>query len=68
MKSSEVIQSAHVERSTPINRKELIKRLGTSAPTLIRLEKKGIIPSIRLGGKILYDWNKVIEALEKRSK
>lgn len=56
------------DAAIPIDRKELVRRLGTSVPTLIRLEKKGIIPVIRYGGQVRYDWNKVMEALNKNSK
>lgn len=68
MKTIDANQIQHTEKSIPINRKELIRRLGSSAPTIIRLEKKGVIPVLRLGGKVLYDWNKVMESLERQDK
>lgn len=50
----------------PITRKQLMERLNVSTEgTIIRLEKKKLIPYMRLGGRILYDYNAVIKALEK---
>lgn len=48
-----------------IDRKELCKRLSVSAPTIIKMEKKGQLPSSRKGRRVFYDYNKVKEALEK---
>ena len=48
-----------------IDRAELGKRLGITEPTVITWERKGKIPSIRIGGSVRYNWPKVIEALEK---
>lgn len=47
-----------------INRDELCKRLDITEPTAIRWEKKGAIPSLRIGSNVRYNWPKVIEALE----
>jgi hypothetical protein len=49
-----------------INREELCKRLDITEPTAIRWEKKGTIPSIRIGSNVRYNWPKVIEALESQ--
>lgn len=61
---------ASLNTSTPnippeiINRDELCKRLDITEPTAIRWEKKGIIPSLRIGSNVRYNWPKVIQALE----
>lgn len=49
-----------------INRDELCKRLDITEPTAIRWEKKGKIPSLRIGSNVRYNWQKVIEALENK--
>jgi excisionase family DNA binding protein len=49
-----------------IDRQELCKRLNITKPTAIRWEKKGKIPSMRIGGNVRYNWPTVIEALERR--
>ena len=51
-----------------INREELCKRLDITEPTAIRWEKKGTIPSIRIGSNVRYNWPKVIEALETQKR
>lgn len=48
-----------------IDRAELEKRLGLTEPTIIAWERKGKIPSFRIGGSVRYNWPRVIEALEK---
>ena len=59
--------SAMAPATTPqieiINRDELCKRLDITEPTCIRWEKKGKIPSMRIGSAIRYDWFAVVEAL-----
>ena len=49
-----------------INRDELCKRLAITEPTVIRWEKKGTIPALRIGSNVRYNWHKVIEALENK--
>jgi hypothetical protein len=51
-----------------INRDELCKRLDITEPTAIRWEKKGTIPSLRIGSYVRYNWPKVIEALESKKR
>jgi hypothetical protein len=51
-----------------INREELCKRLDIAEPTAIRWEKKGKIPSFRIGSNVRYNWPKVIESLEGQRK
>ena len=48
-----------------IDRPELRKRLNLTEPTVIRWEKKGKIPSIRIGSCVRYNWPEVVKALEK---
>jgi len=45
-----------------IDRAELIKRLRVTEQTVIRYEKKGKIPSHRIGDAARYDWNEVKKA------
>jgi predicted DNA-binding transcriptional regulator AlpA len=52
-------------KSNPIDRTELMKRLGVTEPTIIRLERKGLIPSFRIGSAVRYQWESVLESLEK---
>ena len=48
-----------------IDRKELCKRLAITEPTAIRWERKGKIPYFRIGSNIRYNWQSVINTLEK---
>ncbi|MET3978335.1 excisionase family DNA binding protein [Mucilaginibacter sp. UYP25] len=50
----------------PITTKELIKFLAISEPTLIRWRKKGKIPYLRIGGRILYQKSAVLTSLESK--
>ncbi len=51
-----------------INRDELRTRLGgVSEPTIISLEKRGIIPSLRIGSSVRYNWFQVLQALDTRN-
>jgi excisionase family DNA binding protein len=67
----ELIKSRPVEQPAAvpeiINTEELCKRLDLSEPTLISWRKKKVIPFMRVGSSIRYNWPKVIEALEKRN-
>lgn len=47
-----------------IDRVELRKRLDITEPTAIRWEKKGRIPSFRIGSSVRYNWPKVVASLE----
>ena len=51
-----------------IDRNELCKRLNITEPTCIRWEKKGLLPSFRIGSSVRYNWQKVIDTLETSSK
>ena len=50
----------------PINTKELIHFLDITEPTLIRWRKKGKIPFLRIGSRILYQKSAVLLALENK--
>ena len=49
-----------------IDRLELCKRLAITEPTAIRCEKKGKIPSFRIGSNVRYNWQKVLDSLENQ--
>lgn len=49
-----------------IDTKELLLRLGLSEPTVIRYRQKGVIPFLQVGSAIRYDYQKVLDALEKK--
>ncbi|MBO9683589.1 MAG: hypothetical protein J7502_13120 [Flavisolibacter sp.] len=49
-----------------IDRPELMKRLRLTEPTIIRYEKKKVIPRIEIGSAVRYNWPAVIAALENR--
>jgi len=51
-----------------INRAELCKRLDITEPTAIRWGKKGRIPCFRIGSRVLYNWENVINVLENKKK
>ncbi len=53
---------------SPITRRELISRLKVTEPTIIRWERKGKIPCLRIGNSVRYKWSDVIEALEMKKK
>lgn len=56
--------------STPpteiIDRETLIARLGVTEPTIIRHEKRGLIPFLTIGTAKRYNWPQVIKALENK--
>lgn len=51
-----------------IDQDELAKRLAVTKPTIITWEKRGKIPSLRLGASVRYNWPAVIESLENPKK
>lgn len=54
-----------------INRVELCRRLGITQPTAAAQEKRGDLPSFRIGINVRYNWQDVVETLgvkKKRSK
>ena len=50
----------------PINQQALCQFLGITEPTVIRYRKKGKIPFLQIGNRILYQKDKVISALENK--
>jgi excisionase family DNA binding protein len=52
----------------PITVRELCQFLGVTEPTVIRWRKKGKIPFIQIGSRILFQKSKVIAELEKQGK
>lgn len=52
----------------PVTAKVLSQFLSISQPTLIRWRKKGKIPYLKVGGRILYQKTAVITALENKNK
>jgi len=50
----------------PINTKELISFLDITEPTLIRWRKKGKIPFLKIGSRILYQKSAVLAAIENK--
>jgi len=69
---SEIKTTLQGAKTTPsmqieiIDRVELQKRLNITEPTAIRWGKRGIIPEIRIGGNVRYNWPAVIKALEEK--
>jgi predicted DNA-binding transcriptional regulator AlpA len=62
-----VIERQHKEMiGEIIDRKELMKRLAVSEPTVIRWERKGEIPVMHLGESARYNWKEVIEAIKNK--
>jgi len=57
-----------VQQVNIINRAELCKRLDITEPTAIRWGKKGRIPCFRIGSRVLYNWENVINVLESKKK
>jgi hypothetical protein len=50
-----------------IDRLELCRRLNITQPTCIKFEKSGLIPALRIGETIRYNWPQVIQQLEAAS-
>jgi len=56
------------QNEQPINTKELISFLDITEPTLIRWRKKGKIPFLKIGSRILYQKSAVLAALENKKR
>ena len=52
----------------PINTKELCSFLDITQPTLIRWRKKGKVPFLKIGSRILYQKSAVLSALENKKR
>jgi predicted DNA-binding transcriptional regulator AlpA len=61
------LQPAAKESAELIDRRELMKRLAISEPTVIRMTKKGKIPEIPIGKNVRYDWPAVVAALKNQN-
>lgn len=57
-----------MENNNLITTKELMSKLQLSEPSIIRYRKKGTIPYFRIGNVIRYDYDRVLQALEKKGK
>jgi len=55
-----------INNEQPVNTKELCSFLDITEPTLIRWRKKGKIPFLQVGSRILYQKSAVITALEHK--
>jgi hypothetical protein len=51
-----------------IDRAELCRRLSITEPTVILYEKKGKIPSLRVGSAVRYNYGAVLKAIESKKK
>ena len=47
--------------------KELSKKLGISVTSLYRLRQKGIIKHIRIGGRVVFEYETVLKSLKEQS-
>jgi excisionase family DNA binding protein len=56
------------QNEQPISTKELISFLDITEPTLIRWKKKGKIPFLQIGSRILYQKSAVLAALENKKR
>ena len=65
---SETNTATPIQPTEIIGRNELCSRLDITEPTAIRYEKKGKIPSFRIGSNVRYNWQTVINALEGKTK
>lgn len=66
----QMLSEKNVAKADPIeiiDRKELMKRLNITEPTVIRWAKKGTIPEIHIGSNVRYNWPTVVKELEKVS-
>lgn len=57
---------AEATSDKPVTGKELCAFIGITMPTLIRYRKNGLVPSKRIGKKILYDKAQVMEAINNK--
>jgi excisionase family DNA binding protein len=58
--------SNYLPANKPSTQQEITAFLGVTEATIIRWRKKGKIPFMQIGSRVLYDKNKVVEALEKK--
>ena len=61
-----VANSPHKKQTTiPITRQVLMERLGITEGTVLKCERQGSIPVIRIGGSVRYDYEAVLESLKQ---
>jgi len=65
---SHLLTGTSAGATKPISRRELCEFLGVTEPTVIRWEKRGKIPVMRIGSAVRYDRSTVIKALEVKKK
>ena len=58
--------SNNTNNEQPITTKEICNFLGITEPTIIRWRKKGKIPFLQVGSRILYQKSAVLKALENK--
>lgn len=51
-----------------IDRPELLKRLAITEPTAITWGRKKVIPELRIGSNVRYNWPAVVASLEANKK
>ncbi|MFN3195888.1 MAG: helix-turn-helix domain-containing protein [Chlorobiota bacterium] len=47
--------------------KELSKELGISVTSIYRLRQRGIIKHIKIGGRVLFDYEEVLSSLKEQT-
>ena len=52
-------------KEPPVSRKVVMERLGTTAPTLLSLERAGKITKLRLQRRAFYNFSEVVAAMKK---
>ena len=56
------------EAEPPISQQEMCRFLNITEPTLIRWKRKGLIPFLQVGSRVLFQKGKVVAALERVKK
>ena len=57
----------HVDNEQPVTVKEICSFLGVTEPTVIRWRKKGKIPFMQVGSRVLFQKSAVLEALQNKN-
>jgi excisionase family DNA binding protein len=58
--------SSPIENEQPVTVKEICSFLGVTEPTIIRWRKKGKVPFLQVGSRILFQKSAVLKALENK--
>jgi len=56
------------ENEQPVSQHEICRFLNVTEPTIIRWKKKGAIPFLKIGSRILYQKSAVLAALENKKR